>query len=170
MGLNTPFFFSLFLPNVIFLKRATETIKTRQYRYTKKNPKAQKAIFKIDRGNVEQIISLTFPKQTQLKSIEIPKEKNPNLVMLHLGSLKIACYINTPLFQMNKEKKTQINKLFKECGISKKVENLALSRKYQFEKGLLYDSDGNFSGTFLLHDLKNLYSEIGRFIKDIEVC
>lgn len=150
------------------MKRATETIKTRKYRFTKKNPKTQKAIFKLDRGNVEQIISLSFPAKTELKSVEIPKEKNPNLKIIKFANLKIACYINTPLFQMNKEKKQQANDLLKELGIEKKVEDLALKRNYDFEKGFIYDLDGNYSGNFSIYDLKNLYSEIGTFLKDLK--
>jgi hypothetical protein len=121
------------------LKRATETIKTRKYRFTKKNPKTQKAIFKLDRGNVEQIISLSFPSNTQLKSVEIPKEKNPNLITLHLGDLKIAVYVSTPI-------KRDVKGRF--------------IKKLVFDKGFIYDSDGNYSGKCYLHDLRNLHLEI----------
>lgn len=150
-------------------KRATETIKTRRYRFTKRNPQSQKAIFKIDRGNVEQVIQLSFPHQTELKSIDIPKEKNPNLHVIKFSNLKIACYINTPSYQMQKEKVEQVNQLLKEIGIQRKVTELTSKRDYKFEKGFIYDSDGNYSGNFSIADLKNLYSDLGAFLKVLKV-
>jgi hypothetical protein len=150
-------------------KRATETIKTRRYRYTKKNPKSQKAIFELDRGNVKQIIQLSFPNATEIKSVEIPKEKNPNLKIIKFGNLKIAIYVNTPTFQMNEKKKQELNEMLKELGIQKKIDDLAFKRNYSFEKGYIYDLDGNYSGTFRLNDLKMLYSDLGAFFKALKI-
>lgn len=148
--------------------RATETIKTRKYRYTKKNPKSQKAIFKLDRGNVEQIISLTFPAQTELKSVAIPKEKNPNLKVMRLNRMKLACYVNFPnvtVPQIDIKDAKIFDELAKKNGVKVTFYKSNLKGKIGFEKGFVYDSDGNFSESFSLNDLKELYSEIGAFLK-----
>jgi hypothetical protein len=147
------------------VKRATETIKTRHYRYTKKNPQAQKAIFKLDKGNVQQIISLSFPNKTEIKSVEIPKEKNPNLFTMHLGRTKIACYLTS---EINREKIDNINKILKENSISLNLDVLSFKGKKEFEKGFIYDLDGNWSDSFKIADLKQLYSELGAFFKVVK--
>lgn len=72
--------------------RATKTTHTRRYRYTKKNPRSQIATFKIDRGNVEQVISLFFPQNSQFSDFEIPKEKNPDLITFNIGNTRFAYY------------------------------------------------------------------------------
>jgi hypothetical protein len=71
-------------------KRITKTTKTRHYRYSKINPQNAIATFKIDRGNVEQIIQLHCPTGTTLTNNEIPKEKNPNLTSFYFGNMRFT--------------------------------------------------------------------------------
>jgi hypothetical protein len=74
-------------------KRATKTTKTRHYRITKKHPKRPKAIMVMDMGKVEQQIALTFPENSQYLNVEIPKERNPNLITFRISNLKFAWYL-----------------------------------------------------------------------------
>jgi hypothetical protein len=46
----------------------------------------------MDRGSTEELITLVFPETTRFNSVEIPKEKNPNLITLHFANLKFAYY------------------------------------------------------------------------------
>jgi len=83
---------------VIFLsneKRATKITKTRHYRVTKKNPQSQKLILKIDRGAIEQTISLFFPPNTEVKDHESTKEPNPNLIRINFGQTSLIFYLDT---------------------------------------------------------------------------
>lgn len=72
--------------------KLTEIIKTRRYRLTKKRPRSQKAIFKLDRGKVEQTITLFFPPSTQVRSHENQKEPNPNLFRINFGQISLIYY------------------------------------------------------------------------------
>jgi hypothetical protein len=74
-------------------KRATKTTKTRRYRITKKHPKRPKAIMVMDMGKVEQQIALTFPENTRYINVEIPKERNPDLITFRISNLKFAWYL-----------------------------------------------------------------------------
>jgi len=49
-------------------------------------------MFKIDRGNVEQTISLFFPPNTQIRDTESQKEPNPDLVRINFGELSLVYY------------------------------------------------------------------------------
>jgi hypothetical protein len=75
--------------------RSTKTTKTRRYRYTKKRPRSQKAMFIMDRGNVEQQITLFFPHNTEIQDHEHKKQPNPDLVRINLGEISLVFYKST---------------------------------------------------------------------------
>jgi hypothetical protein len=72
--------------------RATKTTKTRRYRLTKKHPKRPKAVMIMDLGKVEQQIALTFPENSKFINVEIPKERNPDLISWRFGDIKFSYY------------------------------------------------------------------------------
>jgi hypothetical protein len=74
-------------------KKATKTVKTRPYRITKKHPKRPKVVMTMDLGRVEQQIALTFPENSKIIDVEIPKERNPNLITFRISNLKFAWYL-----------------------------------------------------------------------------
>ena len=47
----------------------------------------------MDLGNVEQQISVFFPENSQIVNVAIPKEKNPDLITIRIGDLKLAWYL-----------------------------------------------------------------------------
>jgi hypothetical protein len=75
-------------------KKATKITKTRRYRTTKKHPKRPVAMMKMDMGKVEQQIALVFPENSKYINVEIPKEKNPNLIKIFIGGIKLAWYLD----------------------------------------------------------------------------
>jgi hypothetical protein len=75
--------------------RTTKTTKTRRYRLTKRIAKRPVAIMRFDRGNVEQQISLSFPENSVNINVDIPKEKNPNLVTIRMNDLKFCIYLDS---------------------------------------------------------------------------
>lgn len=75
-------------------KRATKVTRTRPYHLTKRHPRSQKAIFLLDRGNVEQQITLHFPNKTEIKDVEKSKESNPMLRSIHIGSACLIWYLD----------------------------------------------------------------------------
>jgi len=77
---------------VFNLTRATKTTKTRRYRYTKRIARRPTATFTIDRGNVEQVITLHFPEKAIFEEKEIPKERNPNAVRIRIGDNVLVYY------------------------------------------------------------------------------
>jgi hypothetical protein len=76
-------------------KRATKVTRTRPYHLRKKHPRSQKAIFLLDRGNVEQQISLFFPPNTEIRDHEHTKEPNPDLVRINIGEISLVYYKST---------------------------------------------------------------------------
>ena len=74
-------------------KRAIKITRTRRYRETKKRAYRPKAIFILDKGNVEQRISLSFPEKTREVNVEIPKEYNPEARSFWVGDLRFYYYI-----------------------------------------------------------------------------
>jgi len=74
-------------------QRATKTTKTRRYRLLKRHPRRPKAVMIMDLGNVEQQIALTFPQNSKYINVEIPKEKNPDLITFKISNLKFAWYL-----------------------------------------------------------------------------
>jgi hypothetical protein len=84
---------ALIFAGVLLAKaRTTKITRTRRYRVTKKNPRHPRVIMKLDRGNVEQQITLTFPEKTRFHDVEMPKEHNPDLMSLRLGDMKLVWY------------------------------------------------------------------------------
>jgi hypothetical protein len=82
----------------------------------------------MDLGKIEQQIRVFAPANTEVSNLEIPKERNPNLVSFKIGTSSLAFYLDS-------------------------------------EKGFIYDKLGMWSGSFEKHDLINLYSKIGAFLK-----
>lgn len=48
----------------------------------------------MDRGNVEQTISIVFPENSQIRSTEYEKERNPSLITINFGGMKICWRID----------------------------------------------------------------------------
>jgi hypothetical protein len=124
-------------------EKITKVTKTRRYRITKKNPRRARAIFKIDKGNVEQQTSIIYPKGVEIVDVEIPKEKNENLRTVHFSKMKICVYLEEKI-------------------------NVCSNKKRKLEKGYIYDSDGIFFSSFRLNDIKMLYHDIGAIMKEIK--
>jgi hypothetical protein len=77
------------------MPRISKITKTRRYRLTKKNPRRAIASINLDLGNVEQQIAVSFPQNSQIINVEIPKEKNPELRTIYLGNVKLAWYLDS---------------------------------------------------------------------------
>lgn len=130
--LKAPIFFTISLFRGFSLtERLSKTTHTRRYRLSKKNPKRLTFLMKLDLGKVEQQIRVFAPQKSEVSNLEIPKEKNPNLVSFRIGTSTLAYYMDS-------------------------------------QKGFIYDKLGFWSGSFEKHDLLNLYSKIGTFLKEIK--
>jgi hypothetical protein len=113
-------------------KKATKITKTRRYRLTKKHPRRPKAIMVMDMGKVEQQIALVFPENSKYINVEIPKEKNPDLITFRISNLKFAWYLEdnrgfifdeNGLWLGNLEKHDLKNAFFKIGALLKLVKN-----------------------------------------------
>lgn len=73
-------------------KRATKITQTRQYKTTKRRARRPRAIFKLDKGNVEQTITLVFPENSRYSNMETPSEANPSLTSFNIGNVRLSFY------------------------------------------------------------------------------
>jgi hypothetical protein len=74
--------------------KPTKITKTRRYRISKKHPKRPVALMRMDLGQVEQQIAIHFPQNSKYINVEIPKEKNPDLIKIFIGGIKLAWYLD----------------------------------------------------------------------------
>jgi len=47
----------------------------------------------MDLGNVEQQISLIMPPNAKIVNVEVPKEKNPDLMTIYFSNIKVCYYM-----------------------------------------------------------------------------
>jgi hypothetical protein len=74
---------------------ATKIHTFRTYRRHKRRVNKPRAIIRVDRGQIEETISLVFPEKSQVTYTSTPKEPNPDLIRINFGQLSLIYYIST---------------------------------------------------------------------------
>jgi len=70
------------------------TKKLRKYRIDKRIPRRTLTTIRVDKGSVEEVLQISYPHSAEVTSHEIPKEKNPNLITINFGNIKVCWYLN----------------------------------------------------------------------------
>lgn len=52
-------------------------------------------MLKLDRGNIQQVISLSFPENTRFSTTKHELKPNPNLFTIRFGGLTLAYYYDS---------------------------------------------------------------------------
>ena len=71
---------------------ATKIHTFRKYRRHKRRVNKPRAIIRVDRGQMEETISLVFPEKSQVTYTVNPKEPNPDLYRINFGQMSLIYY------------------------------------------------------------------------------
>jgi hypothetical protein len=76
------------------IRKATKITTKRRFKPIKKNPRRIRSIIVEDKGKILETTTITYPLNVQMKRTKHSKKKNDNLLVFHVGNLKLTWRID----------------------------------------------------------------------------